>query len=190
MPKKPRITHLSLHITHNTSPISSFGFTLIELMVAISIVAIVATIGAIVYSQAQNSGKITKRRQDLIAINQALELYRNSTGKYPISTGFDCVASLSGVNSLAPTYMPIVPTDPAGISKTDPAACYLYKSDGTEYKVRTNPQLYTNAEMTTDDFKQQPSLIDPWLDATSNCDIETNGDVQAWALYTTGACGW
>ncbi len=49
------------------------GFTLVELMIAISIVAILAAVGFTVYSTTQISARDTKRRQDIDAIAAALE---------------------------------------------------------------------------------------------------------------------
>lgn len=49
------------------------GFTLLELMVAISIVAIMATIGLVVFSNAQKNARDAKRKQDIQSIAKALE---------------------------------------------------------------------------------------------------------------------
>lgn len=61
------------------------GFTLIELMVAISIVAILSTIGMTVYSKAQALARDSKRKEDLKSITIALELYYQKHQKYPWS---------------------------------------------------------------------------------------------------------
>lgn len=49
------------------------GFTLIELMVAISIVAILATVGLVVFSNTQIQARNSRRTQDIAAIAGALE---------------------------------------------------------------------------------------------------------------------
>lgn len=49
------------------------GFTLIELMVAISIVAILAVVGLTVFSNVQKNARDSRRRVDLTAIADALE---------------------------------------------------------------------------------------------------------------------
>ena len=92
------------------------GFTLIELMVAISIIAILAAIGMVVYSSAQKSGRISKRAQDLESLKTSLEVYKTATGSYP-SIGAaewpgyqNCITAYLGV--LVPTYMPALPADP------------------------------------------------------------------------------
>lgn len=82
------------------------GFTLIELMVVISIIAILAAVGLIVYSTAQQNGRDSKRIQDIQEIQKSLETFYTLTQTYPASFGS------SGFN----TYFQsgLVPTDPNG----------------------------------------------------------------------------
>ncbi len=58
------------------------GFTLIELMVAISIVAILATIGIVAFGATQKSARDAKRKGDLADIKKALYLYRSGAGTF------------------------------------------------------------------------------------------------------------
>lgn len=163
------------------------GFTLIELLVAISIVAILAAVGLVVYSGTQKTARISKRVQDLQSIRTAIELFKSSTGKYPISAAtYVCVKDLTSANSLTPNYMAVIPDDPSGTSY-----CYEYFSDtnGNEYKLRTNISLPT-PEMGTAQYSQQPSLLDPARDGntTNTCVIDTTSNPVGWAYYTGGAC--
>ncbi len=173
------------------------GFTLIELLVAISIVAILGTVGLVVYSSAQKGARISKRAEDLKSIQTAIELFKQSTGKYPVqSASFACVASLSGVNALAPSYMPSIPQDPLDLTPTG-ANCYQYQSDanGNEYKVKTSASL-ANTEMNWSNFNTQPNLLDPAHDANTGngCTVDPLvADVanDGWALYSgTTACAY
>ena len=43
---------------------SKKGFTLIEIMVSIAIIAVLAAVGLVVYSTAQKAGRVSKRVQD------------------------------------------------------------------------------------------------------------------------------
>jgi prepilin-type N-terminal cleavage/methylation domain-containing protein len=84
------------------------GFTLVELLVAIAIVAILAVIGLTVFSGLQASARDTKRRADVDAIAAALENHYNNTPneKCTGNAGTYCpvVGTWFGGNS--------VPTDP------------------------------------------------------------------------------
>lgn len=61
------------------------GFTLIELMVVISIIAILAIIGMVAYSTIQKRARDTRRRAEITAIAYALEAnYNDSTAKYAL----------------------------------------------------------------------------------------------------------
>lgn len=59
---------------------TSKGFTLIELMVAIAIVAVLSTIGLVVFSNAQAGARDSKRQSDIDAIAKALESKKTSGG--------------------------------------------------------------------------------------------------------------
>jgi general secretion pathway protein G len=100
-----------------------FGFTLIELMVVIAIIAILTAAGLASYMQAGKSSRDSKRKSDLEAIKASLVLYRTDKGSYP--------ATLSEPE-LQPYFSSgVVPTDP----KTD--AAYTYEptvASGTGYK--------------------------------------------------------
>lgn len=70
----------------NILPKKSKGFTLIELMVAIAIVAILATVGLTVFSNTQKSARDAKRRTDIDSIAKALENNRSNTKNYTTYT--------------------------------------------------------------------------------------------------------
>lgn len=59
------------------------GFTLIELLVVISIIAILLSIATVSYTNSQEKGRDNRRKSDLKAVQQALELYFQQNGKYP-----------------------------------------------------------------------------------------------------------
>jgi general secretion pathway protein G len=165
------------------------GFTLIELMVSIAVIAIVASVGTLVYSNAQRTSRASKRVQDLQALKGALELYKTTTGSYPPQNGWACISSSLSV--LAPKYMPVLPADPLDKGNAGGANCYQYTSaagdptvlTGQEFKLRTNPAIYTSGEMTSAAFGIQKTLIDPAKDGSANCQVDS-GPYAGWSVYS------
>lgn len=82
---------------------NQLGFTLIELMVAISIVAILSTIGMVMFSSAQGTARDAKRKGDLEDIKKALFEYKAATGSFcPLNTASGC-SWAAAVNDTTPS---------------------------------------------------------------------------------------
>lgn len=71
------------------------GFTLVELLVTISIIAIISAIGFVTYYNAQIFARDTKRKNDLRALSTALELYKQKNNRYPCANGWNFSGSAS-----------------------------------------------------------------------------------------------
>ncbi len=63
------------------------GFTLIELVVVMTLLALLATVGLAGYRQKVRTAKEAVLKENLFQINHALEQYRTDRGKYPPSLG-------------------------------------------------------------------------------------------------------
>lgn len=85
------------------------GFSLIELLIAISIVAVLASLGLVVYTNIQKDSRDQRRMRDLKTVEQALEAYRSANGSYPPGDGniSTALTVLTGQK-----YLEDVPTDP------------------------------------------------------------------------------
>jgi prepilin-type N-terminal cleavage/methylation domain-containing protein len=172
------------------------GFTLIELMVVITIIAILSTVGLVLYSNAQKAVRFSKRMQDVQAIKTALEIYKNVTGTYP-NPGWAWRSNCSGwggynadqiIPGLVPGYMPSFPEDPQ-FNRAANSGCYIYLSNGTDYKFT----MLGIAEITDSDMQKHPNLWDPSdtlnpKNATYNCTGGDNG--RTFAAYSTGGACW
>lgn len=170
------------------------GFTLIELLVVITIIATLTTIGLVIYTSAQKSGRTAKRIQDLKAIQTALEIYYSANKAYPNPGGGwrgDCdhpwgTANLSPndiIPGLIPNYMAGFPSDPA-MDKANHRSCYLYQSNGTDYKLLD----HDIAEFNQADYLVHKELIDPLRDnVDGNCAGESSApaNIWSWAVYSS-----
>lgn len=124
------------------------GFTLVELLVTISILAILMTIAMITYQNVQKNARDGKRKSDISTIQSALQQYRADQGYYPTSIVFD--AALTNPSGTK-TYMSKVPKEtqsgqPYAYAKY-PAACIDTATDPTTYC--TNYCLYATVENTS-----------------------------------------
>lgn len=112
------------------------GFTLIEILIAVSIIAIISAVGIISYSQAQLLGRDAKRKQDLRGIATGLELYYQKNKHYPCTgASWQYSSTTPGfwiTNSIVPTgcgdathvfnqnYINMLPVDPRQNSGQSP----------------------------------------------------------------------
>ena len=115
------------------TPIQS-GFTLVELMVTISIMAVLATVGVVVYANAQGHARDGKRRADLREIQKALEQHYTSSGdnSYPDAT--TGIYGTSPINSTTYFNKGSTPKDPSGtdysyVAPSDPCKKFIICAD-------------------------------------------------------------
>lgn len=170
---------------------SSKGFSLVEIMVVIVIIAVLATVGAVIFTPAQKAARISKRGQDLNGLKRALELYREANDYYPSGAAANTFACISGqIEELAPAHVAVLPADPLDGANAGGPNCYEYASNATTnstaYKLRTNLTISGSGEMTSSQFQHQPNLIDPDRDGTPNdsCAIQTEGTITGWAVFS------
>lgn len=104
-----------------------FGFTLIEVLVSVTIIIILMGIGVVRYNSMNKRGRDQKRRTDIIQLTSALTAYRNDRTDrlYPTTT-------YNGLRPLLfPRYISPWPQDPV------PGCTYVYWADsgGAEYEI-------------------------------------------------------
>ena len=89
------------------------GFTLLEVLVSATIIAVLTVIGVVSYGSVNKRSRDVKRKSDIEQVRSALEMYRSDNGAYPgVSVGSFGSFSTLGSGVLVSTYTPAVPTDP------------------------------------------------------------------------------
>jgi type II secretion system protein G len=149
----------------------SYGFTLMELMVVMAILGVIIAISTNSFLGAKLKSRDAKRKNDLVQVSRALELYYNDHGRYPADGSgghvYGCGASSSsscewGEESFEDQYNNVylekMPSDPLANSGYD----YVYRAsgDGLMY------QLFARLENDND-----PSL-----------DIDNDGDADEYSV--------
>lgn len=80
------------------------GFTLLELLVVISIIGILVAMGTVSYSTAQKKGRDSKRKSDLKSIQNAMEECYSLDTAYPVTiTGGAALTCTGGAQVMATT---------------------------------------------------------------------------------------
>lgn len=70
--------------TPQSFSVNKKGFTLVELLVVITIIAILSVIGMAVFTGVQKNARDSRRKSDISAMSKALETkFDQTTGKYP-----------------------------------------------------------------------------------------------------------
>lgn len=94
-------------------PAGRQGFTLMELLVVISIIGILISVSVVSYVTAQQKARDTRRIQDIKAIQGAWEeYYADNSSNYPTTCDFS-LAPVDG--KMSGTYLPGgLPVDPKG----------------------------------------------------------------------------
>jgi prepilin-type N-terminal cleavage/methylation domain-containing protein len=104
------------------------GFTLVELLVVISIVALLSSVVVASTNNARQKSRDARRISDIKQIRIALELYYDVNGQYPAAIG-----GPSGSVLVSGGYLPAIPTDPSvtpACTTGTQAGCYRYAGLG------------------------------------------------------------
>ncbi|MFT5831891.1 MAG: prepilin-type N-terminal cleavage/methylation domain-containing protein, partial [Candidatus Paceibacteria bacterium] len=132
------------------------GFTLIEVLVTVSIVAILIATVITSFGPARERSRDSQRQTDMRTVEAALALYKNKYGVYPagcnppttgaatswsgqVGTDYECPLLGSGepnnryIVGLAPEFIPVLPTDPK-LNGTDSGYVYTTNDDQSVYK--------------------------------------------------------
>lgn len=164
------------------------GFTIVELLIVIVVIAVLATISVVAYSGIQQRARDSQRKSDLAAIAKALEV-RAIDSNHTVGAGDNCASpsrtsgwfsqagmSLSGTNYGAnsaasclaqESNTQIVHSDPTGATSCAPdlpSTCYAYMfcSAGQDTYIFTHLETVPLTETSVDGAGCQPSYDSLW----------------------------
>lgn len=170
------------------------GFTLIELLLVIAILGVLSGAVVIAINPAKRLGQArdAQRKSDLRMLSNAIEAYTIFNGSYPSTNSNWCGPSGADpeFTTCGDDWVPglvangdlkVLPKDPkqgqTSITCAGVANTYLYKSDGTNYKILAYCGVETNNCNPSDPF---------WDGARKNASNCT----WAWQISSPGAVSW
>jgi len=120
-------------MTHQSSSTAK-GFTIIELVVVIAIIAVLSGIVVMNLTSMMAKARDAKRLSDMAQIQKALEMYKSDHGSYPANADNDCNGYDTGyaatddvfIPALEPTYLGKVPGDPTVMTSCGGYEYYRY----------------------------------------------------------------
>ena len=140
------------------------GFTIVELLIVIIVIAILAAIVIVAFNGIQSRARDAKRLTDISTVYRELQLYYADNGAYPITTtasgsglshglsDSNCAVgskSAQWVPGLVPTYAPSLPQS-FGPRSESTSGCYEYASDGQSYVLSAWRNVEGGPQSTTD----------------------------------------
>jgi general secretion pathway protein G len=177
---------------------SSKGFTLPELLVTISIIALLTLISVYTIQEVRKRSRVAQRVADLKQVQSALELYYANNRAYPVSPSstYASVCSTWGsysvtamIPGLSPTYIKTIPIDPQ-TNVSGNTNCYIYRSNGTDYAFIDNAVTELGVSNSAPTYNTYPELVDPARDGGADSSIIDGTNPTAWKVYSPGGITW
>lgn len=141
------------------------GFTIVELLIVIVVIAILAAISIVAYNGIQSRATDSANLSNASAITKAIIRYKlDNNGIPPICSGGDGTSCLLSTvqSSLAPTYLSQVPNDTS--------ASYPYNYVGTATNNGAwSIRMYKRSTGAYCKFGEYPSTLDTWWSSAPKC---------------------
>lgn len=154
------------------------GFTIVELLIVIVVIAILAAIVIVAYNGIQDKAKFAQKRTDIENLQKLVEMYYAQNGSYPATSGWqyqrrDGNNFIPGIVPQFASTLPQVTDGPTGAPTNN---TYIYTSNGTDYKLM---RLYQNS-VPSGEWSQVP---------TSMHDANTSY-TDRWGVWSPGGVGF
>ncbi len=116
---------------------SKTGFTIVELLIVIVVIAILAAISIVAYNGIQQRARDSQRQNDIVLLKKSLELYYINNGRYPAGSGSTSIngswsttadASWSNLQTSLQSVVSTLPKDP--ISKQMSTGAFPWNDAG------------------------------------------------------------
>jgi prepilin-type N-terminal cleavage/methylation domain-containing protein len=120
------------------------GFTLIEILIVVAIIAILASIVLVGLGPTQALGRDSRRLSDLQEIQNGLELYYNKSGAYPVLTTGGAWSTFQTALTGAGIGITTVPEDPSTANGRN--YVYAWSTGGTSYLLMAYLESNTGSE--------------------------------------------
>jgi prepilin-type N-terminal cleavage/methylation domain-containing protein len=146
------LTNESLAMRYNNRTKKAPGFTLVEILVTVAILAILGTVTVMMVSGVNKKAKISQANSQMTMIGSAIEAFKDATGKYPLAVPYDAWAA--DWDTATPDFIGIVGGDDWKEYFADEDT-----DDLPDFKWDTTPaNVYpTNIQMLTFQLAQEPS---------------------------------
>ncbi|MES2966249.1 MAG: prepilin-type N-terminal cleavage/methylation domain-containing protein [Patescibacteria group bacterium] len=156
------------------------GFTLVELMVAISIIGILSSIVYANFGEARKSSRDDIRKTSLKELQLAIEFYKAQNDRYPaagcgVAAGSYAEASASCtdyITGLVPDYIPALPRDPNSENTAGQGFMYRTDASGDDYKLMVKDSVEVKFTTTGDEYANGTT------------------DSNTYAVYSAGGVSW
>lgn len=145
--KRVTLPHLRTSARHS-------GFTIIEMLIVVTILAMLAGILVPILENEARTARDARRASDLKSVASALAHYKQVNSSYPDtsgawqgdagnygSMGYDAAGYIPGI---VPDYLPYLPKDPDPQFPNATDGGYMYRSDGADFKfvINSTPTTY------------------------------------------------
>lgn len=137
------------------------GFTIVELLIVIVVVAILAALSLVVYNGIQDRARYVQHLSSLQQMKKAIEVYHAQNGEYPVATSWqyscnfpnDPMAFIPGIDQVVQS----IPVAPCSNESTPTSDSWLYSSNGIGYKLLyirpANPTYHARVPQEMRDYR-------------------------------------